>query len=426
MEYTLQISQVKNFVDYYARNSVDELNKHFKNPLSEFKQTAYSLFYKSIKISLPYVYEEPHPISQFFFLLRKSCQRSKNKIIIIKQLESWWLEWHFALAMSANAQNESMLGKGLMNTIKNGVNGIEPSHFATLFTQIPIPICNVSIVTGEIIRVNQRFIDVIGYTIEDVPTLSIWWEKAYPDEKYRTEVLALWETAMTHAQEHNSDIPPNNYCIRCKNGTDKMMDVSGIIIGDEFLAVLNDATERLEVQELLNEMAFLDSLTKIANRRRFDERLAREFSFAQTNNTHLSLIMIDIDNFKKFNDRYGHVAGDVCLHDIAQKIASIVSRTDDFVARYGGEEFAVLLPHTDHHGALFVAEEIQKAIERLAISHEDSFTGVVSLSLGITATDNMAIDSATALVEKADSALYYAKEQGRNCIALSNNLSIGS
>ena len=81
------------------------------------------------------------------------------------------------------------------------------------------------------------------------------------------------------------------------------------------------------------------------------------------------MIIIDIDHFKQFNDRYGHVAGDTCLYDVAQTIASTVSRPEDFVARYGGEEFVVLLPQTDRQGALFIAEQIQKAVENLAIAH---------------------------------------------------------
>ncbi len=95
------------------------------------------------------------------------------------------------------------------------------------------------------------------------------------------------------------------------------------------------------------------------------------------------MIIIDIDHFKQFNDRYGHVAGDTCLYDVAQTIASTVSRPEDFVARYGGEEFVVLLPQTDRQGALFIAEQIQKAVENLAIAHQDSFTGFLSISMGI-------------------------------------------
>lgn len=168
-------------------------------------------------------------------------------------------------------------------------------------------------------------------------------------------------------------------------------------------------------------MAFLDALTKIANRRRFDEKLTHEFERAKAYEGSLSLIILDIDHFKEFNDLYGHVAGDTCLYDVAQKIASTVSRPEDFVARYGGEEFIVLLPQTDKQGALFIAEQIQKAIENLAIAHEGSFTGFLSVSMGINTIDKCTASDELNFIKAADSALYYAKRQGRNCIALSAN-----
>ena len=132
-----------------------------------------------------------------------------------------------------------------------------------------------------------------------------------------------------------------------------------------------------------------------------------------------SSFLIDIDNFKQFNDRYGHLAGDECLYAVAQKLADTVSRPEDFVARYGGEEFVVLLPQTDKQGALFVAEQIQKAIEMLAIVHEDSFTGYLSVSMGINTVNHHQCDDHLTFIQAADDALYYAKNQGRNCIALS-------
>jgi diguanylate cyclase (GGDEF)-like protein/PAS domain S-box-containing protein len=295
----------------------------------------------------------------------------------------------------------------------------ELSHYAKLFTILPMPICNVCSDTGDILKVNQRFIDVFGYSIEDVPNLDVWWVNAYPDLNYRQSAQTLWEHSIAQAEKQNNDIQANDYQIVCKNGEQVTMQISGISISNEFIAVFNDATERIKAQDILRDMAFLDSLTKIANRRRFDEKLADEFDRVNNLSGQLSIILIDIDNFKQFNDRYGHLAGDECLYAVAQKLADTVSRPEDFVARYGGEEFVVLLPQTDKQGALFVAEQIQKAIEMLAIVHEDSFTGYLSVSMGINTVNHHQCDDHLTFIQAADDALYYAKNQGRNCIALS-------
>ena len=111
------------------------------------------------------------------------------------------------------------------------------------------------------------------------------------------------------------------------------------------------------------------------------------------------------------------MAGDSCLYEVAQTIASTVNRPEDFVARYGGEEFVVLLPDTDKEGALFIAEQIQKAVEALAIVHEDTYSGFLSVSMGVNSTASSQ-DDKVSFVKGADNALYYAKDQGRNCIAL--------
>lgn len=295
----------------------------------------------------------------------------------------------------------------------------EMSHYAHLFTILPMPISNVCAKTGDIIRINQRFIDVFGYTIDDLPNLEQWWLNAYPDPHYREAVKKTWQSTLEIGNETGQDIPAHDYHVTCKNGNTITMEVSGINLGDEYIAVFNDATKRLEDQNILRDMAFLDSLTQIANRRRFDEKLSKEFEKAVECGDDLAIILIDIDHFKLFNDRYGHVEGDLCLYNVAQAIACTVSRTEDFVARYGGEEFVVLLPQTDKQGALFIAEHIQKAIEELHIPHEDSFTGYLTLSMGIHAINKDDSCDQKEFIKAADSALYYSKRQGRNCLALS-------
>src|SRR5262249_52379441 len=150
-------------------------------------------------------------------------------------------------------------------------------------------------------------------------------------------------------------------------------------------------------------MSIRDSLTGIFNRRHFDESLLQEWNRSRRIRQTLSLLMIDVDCFKALNDRYGHQTGDECLRTIASEIASHLKRPDDLVARYGGEEFAVILPGANRQGALSVAEDIRRAIERLHFSNEDSLVGrVVTVSVGISTEESFIDADARALLKRAD------------------------
>jgi diguanylate cyclase (GGDEF)-like protein len=165
----------------------------------------------------------------------------------------------------------------------------------------------------------------------------------------------------------------------------------------------------------LQRLASVDSLTQVANRRCFDEHLTQEWQRLAREQLPLSLILCDVDYFKRFNDHYGHLAGDACLHRIAQMINQVIKRPADLVARYGGEEFVVILPNTDAAGAVFVAEQIQVAIAQLKLPHSQSaVNSCVTLSLGVTSLIPTADRSPHALIAAADAALYTAKSQGRN------------
>jgi diguanylate cyclase (GGDEF)-like protein len=165
----------------------------------------------------------------------------------------------------------------------------------------------------------------------------------------------------------------------------------------------------------LHRLANLDGLTEVANRRRFDEYLQQEWRRSTRGQQHLSLILCDIDYFKRYNDHYGHQAGDVCLKQVAQAIHNTVRRPGDMVARYGGEEFAIILPNTGPEGAWRVAEFIRAHVKQLQIPHSESLvTPYVTLSLGISSqipSPNSAVES---LVAAADRALYTVKAKHRD------------
>ena len=183
---------------------------------------------------------------------------------------------------------------------------------------------------------------------------------------------------------------------------------------------LRAARAALELRNVtLRQLADSDALTGLANRRRFDETLAAEHERARRSGQPLSLILLDVDYFKKFNDRYGHVAGDDCLRRVAAAIATGPRRPTDLAARYGGEEFAIILPDTDGEGARAVAEKIRQAVPALGIAHADSPCAAVTVSLGVHTCRPAAESEAAPLacIEAADGLLYRAKMDGRNCLA---------
>ncbi len=185
---------------------------------------------------------------------------------------------------------------------------------------------------------------------------------------------------------------------------------------DEAYRALSELQKELESKNSeLERLSSLDGLTGIANRRVFDEFIKKEWLRAARDGRSVSLIMIDIDHFKKFNDGYGHQGGDDCLRRVAQVLATTVKRPSDLVARYGGEEFGVVMPDTDHVGAANIAEALLSAVDSMNIAHEFSTTNDhVTISLGVATMPPNGITAPEELISKADEALYFAKESGRN------------
>nr|WP_281432211.1 diguanylate cyclase [Desulfatitalea alkaliphila] len=170
--------------------------------------------------------------------------------------------------------------------------------------------------------------------------------------------------------------------------------------------------------DLLESLSNQDGLTRIPNRRHFEDRIQAEWSRANRGDKCLSVIMMDIDHFKSYNDHYGHGAGDDCLRRVAMLLKTTLKRPMDMVARYGGEEFVALLPDTDPNGARYVAEQMRSMVEAAAIPHDQSPTQpVVTLSCGVASSGGQSPKSdVAALLQCADQALYRAKQQGRNLV----------
>ena len=210
------------------------------------------------------------------------------------------------------------------------------------------------------------------------------------------------------------------------------------------LFIARDATERMLAQRALHaanvelerrvmertrelqsanvrliELATRDELTGVANRRLFNETLDAEIRRARRDKRSLSLLFCDVDYFKKYNDRYGHQAGDECLIKIGHLLAALFRRAGELPARYGGEEFAVILPGTDAFQALLLGEKLRADVEALQIRHEESnISQWVTLSIGIVSIQPRGKHTSAFFIQEADNALYRSKEEGRNRVTV--------
>lgn len=190
-----------------------------------------------------------------------------------------------------------------------------------------------------------------------------------------------------------------------------LLSAAGLLV--LFSLVYNRMVSQQE--EALRKLSSLDGLTGLTNRRRFDELLQINWSRCSRSGGPLSLIILDVDFFKLYNDAYGHQQGDECLRRVARVLASSLKRVDDVAARYGGEEFVCLLPHTPRDGAREIAERIVTSVRALQLPHAGSKAHEhVTISAGVATVQDFQNDDTAALLESADRALYSAKEKGRN------------
>lgn len=265
---------------------------------------------------------------------------------------------------------------------------------------------------------------LLGWTPESWVSVNDWAERMHPDDRER--VLNFCVAQSQQGIDHEAD-----YRALTRDGSYVWIrDVVHVVRrGDEVEALVGfmfDISERkrseeelLRLQHELEILSYRDGLTGVANRRMFDAVFAREWASAQREQRPLSLILIDIDFFKAYNDYYGHLAGDDCLKRVAEVLQAAAVRPRDLVARFGGEEFVLVLPETDADAVRAVAERCRAALAAAAIPHARSAVGAhVTLSQGL-ATIVPGPDSDSRLfLNAADQALFRAKERARDCFEI--------
>ncbi|MEM7063485.1 MAG: diguanylate cyclase [Cyanobacteria bacterium P01_B01_bin.77] len=277
--------------------------------------------------------------------------------------------------------------------------------------------------TGVNYYVNGYMKDILGYAPSEVQQLGAQFLEKLA---HHDDITAIHQARQKLAQSSCGDIIETEYRLRHKHGSWHWMLCRETIFqwnqDGTPLQLLGTATDitvhkkntealRQQNQEL-TALAMVDALTQIANRRALDEFLRQ--AWAALNHTPLTLILCDIDYFKRYNDTYGHPKGDECLRLVAQALKTAVKRQPDFVARYGGEEFAIVLPNTSLAGARHVAQNIQTTVRDLKIEHGPSDAGdYLTVSMGIATVSSTAYGSPQALIAAADRGLYQAKADGR-------------
>ncbi|OFA00930.1 sensor domain-containing diguanylate cyclase [Duganella phyllosphaerae] len=278
-------------------------------------------------------------------------------------------------------------------------------------------------IDGKVILWNAACERLTGVLAREVLGTDNHWQAFY--EERRPTLADLVIEGSRRPVDADASLESQNWCEmprvgrRCFLAADAspIRDASGKLLA--VVETLRDVTDEKRAQIALEQLATRDGLTGLANRRCFDDTLHAEWQRALRQQQPLSLLMVDVDNFKQYNDAYGHLGGDECLQRIATAVANEM-RTNDLVARYGGEEFAVILPNQSLKGAAIVAERIRCRVEQLHLPNLGSQPHVVTVSIGAATALPSHDTEPSQLVATADSALYRAKHMGRNRISLPN------
>lgn len=279
--------------------------------------------------------------------------------------------------------------------------------------------------TKQFAYIGPQIESLLGWSPDSWMTVDDWAERMHPDDRNWVVDFCVSQSraGLDHEADYRALTKDGNY-VWLRDVVHVVRKQDGSV--DALVGFMFDITERkriedklMDLQRELEELSFKDGLTGVANRRRFDSVVDVEWASARRNQRPLSLIMIDIDEFKQYNDHYGHVRGDACLKRVAQTLCRGATRPRDFLARYGGEEFVLVLPETDRKGAEYVAERCRGALSEVGIPHETSSVApTVTVSIGVGTIVPSPEDEPVSFIEEVDRCLYRAKQSGRNSLVV--------
>ncbi|BCO30731.1 sensor domain-containing diguanylate cyclase [Thiohalobacter sp. COW1] len=302
------------------------------------------------------------------------------------------------------------------------MNGNDPdSLYKTLLESTKAIPWKINWQTKEFEYIGPQIEKLLGWTQDSWATAQDWIDRIHPEDREETANLCVSQS------EHGIDHEADYRALTADGGYVWVRDVVHVIrengVTTALVGFIFDISERKRMEDVLvrlnkqlESLSFNDALTGVANRRMYDQTMAAEWARAQRHQEPLSLIVLDIDHFKAYNDCHGHVTGDDCLKTVASLLEGVSSRSTDLLARYGGEEFVLLLPDTDAHAARAIAERCRQAVEDKQIPVEN---GIVTISAGVSTLVPAADTDPSMILEAADRMLYLAKQRGRNRVECS-------
>jgi diguanylate cyclase (GGDEF)-like protein/PAS domain S-box-containing protein len=265
---------------------------------------------------------------------------------------------------------------------------------------------------------NRFFLKMFGWKASEIDTLEKWFLNAYPEDAYRTDVMKLWNEMTDEAESQNKPYSsPVEVKVACRDGSFRWCEARYYRKGHFVYGIFVDISERKKAQLMLEELSLVDPLTEVRNRRYFNIQYYDRWNLSKRSRMPLSIILCDVDNFKRVNDAYGHLAGDRVLVGIAAAISATLKRSNDFLARYGGEEFVIVSYDCDEASALQLCRLIKEHVEQVNFPDLDD-SGCCTMSYGVSTTIAGSGMSPEDFINQADKALYEAKSRGKDRIVV--------
>ncbi len=274
---------------------------------------------------------------------------------------------------------------------------------------VPIGITSADISGKLPSQFNKYFLEMFGWESQQIDTLDKWFSKACPDKRYRDYIVGAWNKAIEETKSNGLHYSKTiEVKIACKDGTYKWCEARCYRQDNYVYGIFVDISKSKKINELLHNLTVIDDLTKTKNRRAYHEKIEELLALYKRYDSTFSMIIFDIDNFKKINDTYGHQAGDSVLIDLCNLIQSHI-RQNDYLFRVGGEEFVLLLQNTDLENGKSVANNLLKLIENDLNTIENK---TITVSMGLSEVNKD--DTEDSIYKRVDRLLYKSKENGKN------------